>query len=267
MNPIGIMQGRLSPAGARAQSFPAAWREEFTTARAIGFDAIEWLVTATSLENNPLLVDPRAIVAAMQASGIAVPSICADFCIELPMVGVAAPERDRAQGHLRRVIDGAAQTGTPVVTVPLLEGNAVAGAAELAALLTDIASVIAHADASGVRLAFETDLPSSELAGSDIAVCYDIGNAAAIGADAAAELLKLRDRVAAVHLKDRRRNGSSVPLGEGDADFAGVFASLRTIGYDGALILETPRGTAPVDAARSNLDFIRRQLTEAAAPA
>ena len=59
MNPIGIMQGRLSPSRAgRAQAFPfATWREEFAHAAEAGFDSIEWLVTAELYADNPLLVD------------------------------------------------------------------------------------------------------------------------------------------------------------------------------------------------------------------
>jgi L-ribulose-5-phosphate 3-epimerase len=45
MNPIGIMQGRLSPpVGGRIQSFPVdCWREEFFRAREAGLNCIEWV--------------------------------------------------------------------------------------------------------------------------------------------------------------------------------------------------------------------------------
>jgi hexulose-6-phosphate isomerase len=44
-----------------------------------------------------------------------------------------------------------------------------------------------------------------------------------------------------VHVKDRILGGTTVPLGEGAADFPSVFHHLAQIGYDGALILQTAR--------------------------
>ena len=53
---IGIMQGRLSPQlGNKIQAFPLDnWREEFWTAKEIGYNSIEWIVESP-LELNPLL--------------------------------------------------------------------------------------------------------------------------------------------------------------------------------------------------------------------
>ena len=95
MNPIGIMQGRLSPAGARAQAFPrATWRAEFAQARELGFDRIEWLVASGGLDDNPLLIDANAVRAIVRDSGVRVDSVCADCFIERPMVNAEPPAID-----------------------------------------------------------------------------------------------------------------------------------------------------------------------------
>ena len=44
-----------------------------------------------------------------------------------------------------------------------------------------------------------------------------------------------------VHVKDRKLNGTTVPLGEGDADFLGIFRLLQKENYEGNLILQTAR--------------------------
>ena len=50
----------------------------------------------------------------------------------------------------------------------------------------------------------------------------------------------------AVHMKDFKRQGFQwMPLGEGDADFPGIMAELRALGFDGALVSEVDTGTAP----------------------
>ena len=49
------------------------------------------------------------------------------------------------------------------------------------------------------------------------------------------------DRIINVHVKDRLLHGTTVPLGEGDADIATVLESLIRINYSGNYILQTAR--------------------------
>ena len=46
-----------------------------------------------------------------------------------------------------------------------------------------------------------------------------------------------------VHIKDRLRGGTTVPLGTGNADFGRIFAALARTGYRGNYILQTARAT------------------------
>jgi hexulose-6-phosphate isomerase len=269
MNPIGIMQGRLSPAGTRAQAFPSrTWRDEFAQARELGFDRIEWLVSAASLHDNPLLHDLDQVVAVARAHGVGIETICADCFIERPFVDADAAAFEASIALLDRLIAQSASLGGGTIVVPLLEGNAASDGRDCAALVTRLADVTLRARLSGVRIAVESDLPAGELhraiEGTGIGVCYDLGNAAAAGEDLAAAITTLRERVYAVHVKDRRRGGASVTLGHGDADFQSAFARLRAIGYGGPLILETPRGESPVVAAREHLAFVRQLMGAAA---
>lgn len=92
--------------------------------------------------------------------------------------------------------------------------------------------------------------------GSDaVRVYYDVGNSTNIGNyDAAAELRLLgRSRLCQIHLKDKGY------LGEGRVNVPAVFESIRDIGYEGFLVLETPApsGNARADLTR-NMDFVRQ---------
>lgn len=269
MNPIGIMQGRLSAAGRRTQMFPSpTWRDEFARAQQLGFDRIEWLIDAGSLHLNPLLTDTDLVSACLRETRVTVDSICADCFIARPLVRVADVEREAAIDLLMRMINHAAEIGARTIVLPLLEANAVRTVAECGDLLTSLDDVLAHARACDVSVAIETDLPAAALcdalAKSNVVVCYDLGNAAAAGCDITAELSILGDRLSVVHVKDRPRNGASVPLGQGAVPFASVFATLRAIGYTGPLILETPRGQSPIDSAREQLAFVKRRIASVA---
>lgn len=260
------MQGRLSPAGARPQAFPiATWRQEFATARGCGFDRIEWLVTADGLDANPLIAALDEVRECIVESGVKVTSLCADYLIERPLVRVTAAEQREGIALLDRVIAQASRIGIEVVVVPVIEGNALQSRAEGRALLDALSSSLVRAGELGVRVALESDLPAADLrslidTSPALGVCHDIGNAAHHGCDSAAELRTLAALVSVIHVKDRRRGGPSVPLGDGAADFGAILNALAEINYDGPLILETPRGLDSVASATGHLAFLQRQL-------
>ncbi len=100
-------------------------------------------------------------------------------------------------------------------------------------------------------IVFESDLPPGPLAAfierfdvDTFGLNYDIGNSASLGFDPEQEFFAYGDRVANVHVKDRSLGGTTVPLGDGDADFDTVFGSLAAVGYSGNYILQTARDVA-----------------------
>ena len=71
-NRIGIMQGRLSPAiDGKIQDFPSkTWKEEFQLAQEIGFEVIEWVIVADSLDKNPVFnISGRKEIKSLQENG------------------------------------------------------------------------------------------------------------------------------------------------------------------------------------------------------
>lgn len=263
MRRAGIMQGRLSPAPlGRAQQFPAQWQDEFTRARACGFDEIEWLVTAESLDTNPILSSDGvdAIHNAMARTGVRVASVCADCFIAQPLID--PDQRSERLALLIRLIAATRDAGGAVLVMPFLESNALGTRTTARAMLSSMKPALDIAADAGIVLAIECDLASDALrtlvddvGHSALGICYDTGNAAAAGLDPASEILHLEHYVSEVHLKDRRRGGSSVALGSGDVHFDAVGAALDRIGFTGPLILETPAGDDPAASAIANREF------------
>jgi hexulose-6-phosphate isomerase len=270
MNTIGIMQGRLSsaPAG-RPQHFPRDWAGELARAARAGFTSIEWLVTAASVDHNPALsVDGGAEVLRLSARhGVSVTSMCADCFIHWPLVNAA--EASTRFDLLDRLIAGAHRIGADVLVLPFLESNAFASMADAVGVLRWMAPVLDRAAAAGVGVAIESDWPAEHLhvlldvaAHPALGVCYDTGNAAASGFDLESEIRALGTRLTAVHIKDRRHGGGSVPLGSGDVDFDAVAVALVDIGFTGRLIMETPAGADPIASATANRAFLEARLRD-----
>ncbi len=51
------------------------------------------------------------------------------------------------------------------------------------------------------------------------------------------------DEIMNVHVKDRRLGGTTVPLGDGAANFESVFTALKRAGYTANFILQTARAS------------------------
>lgn len=261
MNPtIGIMQGRLSPpVGGRIQAFPAAhWREEFTTAAALGFDSIEWILESP-LDENPFwrpegLRELRAVCA---ATGVRVRFVCADYFMEAPFVRMDGGTLRRNREVLRRAIDHAAELGAEGIEIPCVDASAIHAEAEEVELAEALAPCLEAAQAARVAIGLETSLPPdrfrallARIGHPAVRANYDSGNSASLGYDPREEFAAYGPLINNVHIKDRRLHGTTVPLGQGDTDIPLVLRLLAAAGYPGTLILQAARGADDVAAAR-----------------
>jgi L-ribulose-5-phosphate 3-epimerase len=262
------MQGRLSPPGARPQSFPhASWRDEFERARACGFEQIEWLLTAESLDDNPLWTGAgvQDMRRHSDRTGVLVRSVCADCFISRPLVRGDVPANVEL---LSSVIGRCREAGIAMVVVPILEAAALQDEADGERLIAALRDPIRAAESAGVRIALESDLPGAQqraivdaCGSAALGANYDVGNAAAAGHDLAEDLRSLGSCLFGVHIKDRLHRGVSRPLGEGDVDFESLATGLARARYTGSLILETPVAADAVQSARGNLAYLRSRLT------
>jgi hexulose-6-phosphate isomerase len=76
---------------------------------------------------------------------------------------------------------------------------------------------------------------------NNFGINYDIGNSASLGWNPSIEISTLGSVIKHIHIKDRRLNGLTVPLGEGDANFEQISTALRQIHYKGNYTLQCAR--------------------------
>ena len=69
-----------------------------------------------------------------------------------------------------------------------------------------------------------------------------------MGFDPTEEFKAYGSRIISVHVKDRKLDGATVPLGDGDANFQKIFRLLHENNYEGNLILQTARSKEGKDA-------------------
>ncbi len=249
---IGIMQGRLlPPEPGRFQAFPRTrWQEEFPLAEAAGLQSIEWIYDVYGSDVNPI-VDG---VATLKSSSVQVVSLCADYFMDRPALDPA---------KLVWLLDRCYVAGIKRVVLPFVDASRIVSPEPVIAMLKDVlpqSKVEIHLETSLDPKAF-ADLLNA-LPHPLLKANYDSGNSASLGYSPIDEFAAYGDRIGSIHIKDRVRNGGTVPLGTGAADFPAFFAALKKINYQGDFILQAARETPgdEVALARRNLAWLRSRL-------
>ena len=252
MNQIGFMQGRLSPIEeGKIQAFPwEHWRDEFSIAENHGFYSIEWTIDRERLSENPLMTASgrQEIHQLSDRHGIQILSLTGDCFMQAPFWKQEGSERTALLDEAIAVLAAAAELGIEYVVVPLVDNGRIENNRQQENLLAGLENFISSFEKTNIKIVFESDFPPIQLRNfiNDLdktffGINYDIGNSAALGYDPAEEIAAYGDRILNVHVKDRILGGTTVPLGQGNADLARVFQLLKEAGYRGQYILQTAR--------------------------
>lgn len=247
------MQGRLSPPEqGRFQSFPCqGWEHEITLAPLVPLRGIEWIYDLYGEGLNPLETEQGRIAlrAKLARHGIQVVSVCADYFMDCPLLHPDADTRAQRQSRLEWLISVCPQMGIKRIVLPFVDGSRMADASAMTAVVQLMHAVLANAETAGVELHLETDLGPkefsaflSEIEHPLVKVNYDSGNSSSLGYRPIDEFAAYGQRIGSVHLKDRVRGGGTMPLGDGDTDFASLRDALIDVDYKGDFVLQVARG-------------------------
>lgn len=246
---VGMMQGRLSPIiNNRIQQFPwDSWPNEFVVASKIDIKLIEWTIDTFNFYKNPLINSNQwdEINIIMDKNNISIPSVTCDYFMENPPWKT---DLKLVKEGISSILQGMRNIKSKILVVPLVDNSSLPDSSSVKIIedfFTDLIPIISQ---NKLQIAFECDLNPEKL--SDLidkfdrnyfGINYDIGNSSSLGFNPEEEFNAYGSRIINVHVKDRKLNGTTVPLGEGDADFLGIFRLLHEENYEGNLILQTAR--------------------------
>ena len=211
----------------------------------------EWIYDLYGEGANPLetAAGRRHMNDCLVRSGIELVSVCADYFMDCPLVRCSEAQRLERCERLIWLIGICPEEGIRHTILQLLEKSNIKTPQELEIVVSCLRQVLPLAQESGVRLNLESDLPPQgfrelllEIDHPMVGVNYDTGNSAAAGFDPRDEFKAYGSWINSVHVKDRRRNAGTVPLGEGDTDFPLLRELLRQIDYQGSFVMEAARG-------------------------
>ena len=185
---------------------------------------------------------------------VAVSGMHLGYLSQIPFLVGEPANREKGTQIVRRALEVAGRIGAPVVVVPLDGPNSIKRPEHYEAAIAWLRGLAFDAREAGVVIAIEgstdwkqvRDLLSS-LDVPQIKFCYDTGDAATARHDSIRMIRNLgADRIAQVHFKDVNLSVQppdfSVRLGRGDVRFDAIMFALRSVMYDGWVVLETPPG-------------------------
>ncbi len=235
----------------KIQAFPwNHWRAEFSLAQSINISLMEWTLDHERFDENPIMTSSgrTEIRDLAKKHGLQIKSLTGDCFMQAPFWKAGWAVRKSLERYLDRVIAACAALDILIIVVPLVDNGSIQSSAQEEVLVQAFNSRTQKLKETGVMVAFESDQHPVELRrlinlfdSACFGINYDIGNSAAAGFDPSDEWTLYGDRIVNVHIKDRPRGGTTVPLGEGDADFKLVFRKLREHRYNGNFILQTAR--------------------------
>lgn len=251
-NQIGFMQGRLSPINnGKIQEFPwNNWKNEFSLANEIGFAKIEWTLDQYRLYENPLMKKEGQLeINNLQNNfKVDVHSLTGDCFMQSPFWKLYGQDKLDRQNDLLSIINACEKVGIKQIVIPLVDNGSIENNDQLTSLLSFLNNNASYISNRGIEIVFESDFSPEKLKifidkfdYKTFGINYDIGNSSALGFDPDIEFLLYGDRILNVHVKDRKLDGLTVPLGDGDADFDKVFYNLKKYSYRGNYILQTAR--------------------------
>ncbi len=249
-NRIGIMVGRFSkPIGRQIQAFPIdSWQDEFEKASKYGFELIEWIFDLT--EKNPIMNNEgiKEIKHLIQKYDVKINAICADYFMTNKLFDVSKSNLEQNLSVLIKLIQQCHNMDIEILEIPLVDSSSIKNKNNEDQLILNLEKILSLAQDNNVKLTLETDLPPNlfnelllRFNHPSIMANYDIGNSTSLGFDTKKELETLGSWIVNVHIKDRIRNGTTVPLGKGDANFDNFFKALKIIHYKKDLIIQGAR--------------------------
>ncbi len=269
----GVMQGRLSPIiGNKIQAFPEKyWEKEFKEIKKVGLNFIEWTLDYKNIYKNPLLsiVGKKKIKFLSKKYSIKIKSITCDCFMQKPFWKIK--KNQRILNYLKEIIASSGELNIKFIVIPLVDRGSIENITQAKNLINICKSFEKHLKQHKVKIVFESDF-KPRILGKFIkkfninyfGINYDIGNSASFDYDMNEEFQSYGKYISNIHIKDRKKFGNTVRLGNGNANFKKLFLNLKKIKYKGNLILQTARSkkNKHLEEIKINLNYIRKIQNE-----
>jgi len=232
---LAMVQGRLSSEVAgKYQYFPIHnWKQEFTIAKKMGFDSIEWIVSDFS---NPIFNPDcqNEIIEIVNSSNIEISSISLDLLMPKTLNLFSTEEFEWIFSSINKI---SKEVKLSRVSIPIEETSGIRDAITLEKVIYKLEEIVELNLFNDYLIAIETDMSPLVIEKFlvnkkfvNFGILLDTGNCAAYGYKLEDYFTKLKDKIFSIHIKDRLAGlGPSVPLGQGAAEFKYLKTNIKSL--------------------------------------
>jgi len=284
--------------GIRQKSLLLEDNRLFIEAKSLGFDGVE-LNTELDYTVDRLWVpgETDRIKKLADDSNIEIFTISLSAIRNYGFLNPDSNKRKIGQKLIRYILELGSKMNVSVLMLPMLSTTHKDVSTTL--LISGLKEAVQIAEENGIYIALEVFLSADDVLeiiqqtkSEFLKISFDVGITTVCGYNVYEEIVKLKDVIAQIHIKDSIRpkefgdrkiefpelmklrekraplgkdekDGGTkwaVQLGDGSVDFSSVKKAIHKINYDGYLILETPPGKDPMMNAARNLNFIRENI-------
>ena len=248
----GIMQGRLSKKiENKIQAFPKKnWQLEFSKAKNLGLKNIEWTLDYRDLYKNPFLTKEGQIkIKKLSAKySIKINSVTGDCFMQKPFW--KTKNNKKLIVDLKKIIESCKKLSVRYIVIPLVDNGSIKNKNQFNNLLKNCNEIVKDLYNSKIKILFESDYSPKKLKKfikkfnkNYFGINYDVGNSAANDYSIDDEFKYYGQYIYNIHVKDRIKNGNTIRLGKGNANFFKLFENLKKINFKENLILQTARSS------------------------
>jgi hexulose-6-phosphate isomerase len=265
---FGVMQGRLSKKiNNKIQAFPEKnWKNEFPIAKKINLKLIEWTLDYKNYYKNPLLTDKgqKIIKRLKKKYSINIQSLTGDHFMQKPFWKTS--NNFQLLKDFKNLIISCKNLKIKYIIIPLVDNGSLKNKKEELYFISICKKLSNFIKKNKVQIIFESDYPPLKLKNFIkkldkrlFGINYDSGNSASLNYDVDNEFKLYGKRILNVHIKDRKKYGKTVRLGQGNANLKKLFKNLENINYKGNLILQTARSknNKDIDEIEINLEYLK----------
>jgi sugar phosphate isomerase/epimerase len=261
---LGIIQGRLSFAERKLQSFPKNPIKEFKLASKIGYNFIEFFGERVKNNKNPIWSNSgiKKYIKHSKEKNIKIFSFCDDYIINHSLASI------KTFSAIVNTLDRLKKLKIKKYILPLY-GSSKLNKKNKKKFYENISKISKLCSKQNIQLLLESNMSPKEfeklkkkISAKNCFFLFDTGNRVLLKKNLVKDIYEFKNNIKHIHLKDKNIHNKNVIIGEGMVNFETVFAALKKIKYKESFTIESQRGKNIEFQATKNFIFFKKLIKQ-----
>lgn len=261
---LGIVQGRLTYAGKKLQSFPKNPFNEFKIASKIGYDYIELFGEKNKNNKNPIWSNTgiKKYLKVSKKYKIKLYSFCDDYVINHSL------SNSKTLKEIFSILKNLNQLKIKKYILPLYGSSKITNKNKNK-IFNNLSIISDICEKNNIELLIESNMSPSKfrelkknINSKNCYFLFDTGNRIVLNRNPITDIYEFNNNIKHIHLKDKNNYNKNVIFGKGKVNFNSIFIALKKIKYRGSFTIESQRGKNIQLQAKKNYLFFKNFINK-----